>query len=205
MNNKFPKVIIFNAPPQSGKDTCAEYCCQFLPSVHNRFKDFLMVMAARILKIPFKTFLEFYDSEKDIEDKIRCINFYPSHEFINENMQSYSVREFMIHLSEYVMKPIFGNMFFGLEAGKKLSNDKWNIFSDGGFPEEIKGLLEYTCKENIIVVKIQRDGCSFENDSRGWIDESLVGETIVIPNNDSLEELFLRLDYLIENVFIGKE
>lgn len=202
MNNKFPKVIIFNAPPKSGKDTAANYCCQFLPSVHSQFKKPLIEMCARVLSIPLKEFLALYESSKNNEgvfisysDPLKTCQYF----------RTFNMRQFMIHISENVMKPIFGDMFFGLEAGKKLSNDKWNIFSDGGFPEEIKGLLEYTCKENIIVVKIQRDGCSFENDSRGWIDESLVGETIVIPNNDSLEELFLRLDYLIENVFIGKE
>lgn len=201
MNNKFPKVIIFNAPPQSGKDTCAEYCCQFLPSVHSRFKKPLIEMCSNILKVESTDFLRCYEKKKDFKGTIHINNSFTYH----KEAFNLSIREFMIHISENVMKPTFGDMFFGLYAGQNLNTEKWNIFSDGGFPEEIKGLCEYIPKENIIVVKIQRDGCSFENDSRGWIDESLVGETIVIPNNDSLEELFLRLDYLIENVFIGKE
>lgn len=202
MNNKLPKVIIFNAPPSSGKDTAANYCCQFLPSVHSRFKKPLMELVARILKIPLDQFHIYYEVNKNVAD-IMINNSVCDNSC--ELDQHYSLREFMIHISENVMKPVFGDMFFGLYAGQNLNTEKWNIFSDGGFTEEIKGLLEYTCKENIIVVKIQRDGCSFTNDSRGWIDETLVGETIVIPNNDSIEEFYLRLDYLIENVFIGKE
>ena len=189
------KVLIFNAPPNAGKDISADYVCQRIDGRHCEMKMPLHLMTARLLDMSIKEYLELYEDHKDAPNLMKLsqlMNYW-------DNPTSYSVREFYIHLSENVMKPTFGRDVFGHYAGKNLVHG-WNVFSDGGFNEEVKALQEYTDKKNIIVVKIQRDGCNFENDSRGWIDDTLVGETIYMENNNGLDTWERKLDELIGRI-----
>lgn len=188
------KVLIFNAPPRSGKDYSANYICKHLEGTyHKEFKAPLIGLVCKTLQIDECDFREVYDKEKDKKETIcvqSLINGEPTTTY-------YSIREYLIHMSEKVIKPLFGNDFFGDYAGKNL-NYGWNIFSDGGFPEEVKALYKYTEKKNIVVVKIMKDGCSFKDDSRGYIPDELVGKTHVLEN-DGTDEWLLQLDYFMNN------
>ncbi len=178
----------------SGKDYSTDYICAHKEECfHKEFKTPLIGIVCKSLNIDVSDFRKVYDQEKDIAERI-CIQY-----AIGEKRETkyYSIRQYLIHMSENVMKPLFGNDFFGDYAGKNL-NHGWNIFSDGGFIDEVKALYKYTDKKNITVVKIIKDGHSFVEDSRGYIPDELVGKTHYLENDGS-DEWLLKLDYFMQN------
>ena len=64
--------------------------------------------------------------------------------------------------------------------------------------EEIEALLEFTVKENIIIIQLNKDGCDFAQDSRVYISEGEVGMTWITDNNGTKEYLYKQLDRIIE-------
>ena len=190
-----PKIIILNAPPQSGKDTAANYLAKHLDGQHMSFKRPLHDITVKMLGLDMGIYLDAYEEMKEV--KMIDIGGDILFKLGISYMKHLTLREWYIHLSENVLKPSFGDDFFGVMAAKRLKTYKWNIFSDGGFSEEIKALYSATPKENITVIKIQQNFKNFKNDSRGWISEGLVGKTIVIENNDSLADFYKQLDVII--------
>ena len=82
-------------------------------------------------------------------------------------------REFLIWISEEVVKPKFGKAYYG-EVSANRCLELWSkgytpVFSDGGFPEELKVMTDILGEENVFVARIYREGCSFEKDSRNYI------------------------------------
>ena len=81
-------------------------------------------------------------------------------------------RQLLILVSEDFVKPICGQNAFGVLATRRLllqDIDKNTVFSDGGFVEEIKPLVDTFGKENVVVIRIHRKGCTFDGDSRSYI------------------------------------
>jgi hypothetical protein len=79
-----------------------------------------------------------------------------------------SPRQFMIWISESVIKPQFGKRHLGNLAAEKLKVEKSTaIFSDGGFPDEVEAIVEAGFKVKLI--RLHRDGFTFDGDSRDYI------------------------------------
>lgn len=81
-------------------------------------------------------------------------------------------REFMIHISEDIMKPLYGDDVFGKRAAQVCVDalyfgHKNVVFSDGGFIDEVKALHEEGLE--VIVIRLHRDGYTFVGDSRRYI------------------------------------
>ncbi|EDJ1279848.1 hypothetical protein GE594_10320 [Salmonella enterica] len=105
----------------------------------------------------YEVFIEAYNDRKRKEKPLECLN-------------GKSPREFMIWISESVIKPQFGNDYFG----KRFSDDAVRngqiypiICTDGGFPDEVIALIQrgHTVK----LCRLHRDGYTFEGDSRNYI------------------------------------
>lgn len=150
------KVIILNAPPGAGKDTIAnalyaKYC--FMPV---SFKRPMFQIAAAMLGEDHQLFLAAYD---DREEKEKPQDF----------LGGKTCREFMIWISETVIKPVFGDKHFGKLMSSHLSEYDGHEFicSDGGFPSEVESLVE--SGHEVILVRLWRDGYNFDNDSRDYI------------------------------------
>jgi len=83
----------------------------------------------------------------------------------------FSPRSFLIHISEVLCKPYFGKEYFGtLAAGaiKKVLQQSNAVFSDGGFPDEINAVYRMYGK-SIVIVRLSREGYTFEGDSRDYV------------------------------------
>lgn len=177
------KVIVFNAPPNAGKDVAAASLVEKLNRVgynayHKEVKENLFKATKACFGVPDDVWDELYTREnKEL----------PSYYLIN-NGRPTSPRKAMINTSEEVLKPLFGKDVFGIMAANSLE-EGINVFSDGGFPEEIDCLREAVGDENFILVHVYRDGCSFEGDSRDYVYTG--GQRMVIDNNDS-EQIYLN-------------
>lgn len=189
MANK--KAIIFNAPPNAGKDIAAEHIVNYLSSkgvaaYHKEVKENLFKAVKSAYGIEEDEWCYLYERER---------KELPSPQLMIYN-EPYSPRNAMIHMSENVLKPLFGKDVFGIMAAKSLE-DGVNVFSDGGFPEEVQCILDEVGKDNFMLIHVVRDGCSFEGDSRNYV--AGFPNTVTLHNDGTLQE------YLDECINLVKE
>jgi len=114
----------------------------------------------------------------------------------NPQLMGMSAREAQIWLSEDVMKPKFGKDVFGQIAANKIESIRPErcrrfVVTDCGFTEEAEVLVK-RFPGQVRVVQIQREGCSFDGDSRDWLDTD-VAPTLITTNNGSTRSLFDRV------------
>ena len=152
------KVIILNAPPGAGKDTIGDLICKHSPCyvMKRSFKEPMFKIAKAMLgDYRFSLFMQAYD---DRERKEKAQPF----------LNGKSPRQFMIWISESVIKPQFGERYFGLLMADAVRDSQVPIIvTDGGFPEEIKPLVSAGLEVHIC--RLHRDGYTFEGDSRNYL------------------------------------
>lgn len=175
---------MFNGPPRSGKDLATSFCCEYFNGTHALMKTALIKLTADFLRITVEDFLEHYDDKCDDNtyEQSACvwIKDLPMYQMPGGCI---SKRDALIHVSENVIKPSFGNDIFGKLAADNLP-EGLVFFSDGGFPDEVQPIVDKVGIENILIVHIKRDGCTFEGDSRDYI--NIEGVKTVIVENDTL-------------------
>lgn len=151
-------VIVLNAPAGAGKDTLAE-ALEELDLQRMSFKDVLFERVLERITSP-DLYAEFREraEDRDLKDQywevIKC-----------------SPREYLIHLSEEILKPTLGEACIGKLSAKSAAEyadvgiDV--VYSDGGFEPEIQALADEGLE--VHVVRLRRDGFSFDGDSRNYI------------------------------------
>lgn len=149
------RLIILNGPPGSGKDYLA---------------DALVSLRKGVTKVEFKTQLRklvkliygLTDEEHDIMYQRK------NKESPQKKLRGLSIREAYIFVSEKVIKPIYGHTYFGeFLAGSLTEDGVTYVCSDGGFQAEILPCVD-AC-DRIDIVQLFAEGCSFEGDSRNYI------------------------------------
>ena len=154
--------IILNGPPGCGKDTFAAYLTGHrYPAVKASFKQPMFDIAFSMLGVyRYDEFMDLYN-DREQKEKPQVI------------LGGKSPRQFMIWISEDVMKPVFGDHYFGrrmVEEIHEMYRDLAVVISDGGFPEEIKPLVK--AGHEVHICRLHRDGFTFAGDSRDYIDLS---------------------------------
>lgn len=152
------KIIVLNAPPHSGKDTIGNLVKDESP-VPLRMMSFKAPMfdiaLAMLGPVKYRQFLEAYNDRGQKEKE---------QDFLNGK----SPRQFMIWISEDVIKPRFGNGYFGKRFAEDAElNDIPVICTDGGFPDEIIELIRGG--HEVKLCRLHREGYTFEGDSRDYI------------------------------------
>lgn len=170
------KVIILNAPPSAGKDIAADWIVEEFDAQHLRFKDQLYRVAAKMAGIPL-TRMVTLASDRDYKEK-------PAR-FFRVGGKFVSPRQWLIHCSESIVKPLLGKDYFGKSLAESIERDLV-VASDGGFQEELVPVL--TAGHDVYVLRIERKGYTFEGDSRNYFDISPAYRTILIENNGTLEQ-----------------
>ena len=87
-------------------------------------------------------------------------------------------------MSEHLIKPFYGKEWFGEKLVDRLNPITVNVASDGGFQEEIEAVAKQIGGENILILQIHAEGCSFEGDSRKYLDIDGVTTYSVTNNKD---------------------
>lgn len=162
------KIVVLNAGPMAGKDTIADELVRHIGSniaVKTEMKEALIEAAVRMAGISRELWDTFYD---------RRYKERPNPFLIINGIQS-SPRQWLIHNSENVFKPMFGNDVFGKRKALIISQWKGDqttfIFPDGGFIEELNPLISLCGQENFYLARIHKDGCGFAEggDSRSYL------------------------------------
>lgn len=170
------KVINLNGPAMSGKDALAKEICFNLHGteigVHVEFKEMLIDIAIRTAGINRELWDALY--HRDYKEV-------PQPYFVVAGKQV-SPRNWLIHISEDVVKPVFGEAVFGEALAKKLidvekSLPDYNVtfvISDGGFPDEAVPVMN-AAGGNFNLIKLTRKNpetgkdLTFEGDSRRYL------------------------------------
>ena len=170
------KVINLNGPAMSGKDALAKEICLNLHGeeigVHVEFKEMLIDIAIRTAGINRELWDALY--HRDYKEV-------PQPYFIVAGKQV-SARNWLIHISEDVVKPVFGESVFCDALSKKLvdieqSLPDYNVtfvISDGGFPDEAVPVIN-AAKGNFNLIKLTRKNqetgeyLNFDGDSRRYL------------------------------------
>lgn len=155
-------IIILNGPPGVGKDTLAAYLTGHgYAAVRASFKQPIFDIAFSMLgDYRYDKFFALYDDREQKEKP-------------QEILQGMSPRQFMIWISEEVMKPVFGEQYFGdrmVEQIHEIYRNLAIVISDGGFPEEIKPLVREG--HEVHICRLHREGFTFDGDSRNYIEMS---------------------------------
>jgi hypothetical protein len=139
-----------------------------------------------MLPITKAEFFELYDNR---ETKERA----------NPNTFNMSPRDAMIYVSEEIMKPHFGEFYFGDAMARSLP-DGVSICSDGGFLSETLSVANNIGHDNVVVIRLHREGCNFDNDSRDHLYDTGCVEYDVI-NDGTLDQLFVKvMDIMVGEV-----
>lgn len=205
------KIVLFNGPPRSGKDTCSLMLADILAFEMNKDNHNLSYVP-----MVFK----FAQPLRDVLNAVFCVkeDFFrvleeqelkdtPMDEFFGN-----SFRQMMIHVSENYLKPLLGSDCMGKLAVRRIQTETQEyletdnpsfsgeficIFSDLGFPDELGELVQKYGEENITVVQLSKDGTDFSKDSRDYVVHS---NLIFLQNNGSLEELKEKMSAVAELV-----
>lgn len=197
------KVFIFNSLPRTGKDTSVELLHKMLVDKGAKvqklaFKDSLVQVTARFLGLTDEGFLQGYDKlTKELTNINNLPEWYKDVKMYRVGDLFLSKREALIHVSEDVIKPLYGENFFGKMTANKidLSSDVV-LISDGGFIDEVQEIVEHVAVTEVNLVRLNKDGSDGGNDSRNLLTpEDLWGKVnlIEIDNNGTLEELADKL------------
>lgn len=191
------RAIVFNGPPNSGKDFAADYITTLAgeKGFHKRFKDKLYELTKLIYSVHSDEIFYRLMTDRSLKDR-------PSQYFDGK-----TPRQALIYVSEEVIKPSFGDDYFGVSLTLDIENIEQTMrcdgltfcVSDSGFVEELRPLA-YSLP--VTFIRLHREGCDFSNDSRTYIDPYKhninVVEVIDLVNDGSdnfklhLEEIFNR-------------
>lgn len=153
------KVVILNGPAGCGKDTLAGIMEEIGGFEVHSFKKPMFDIASTMLgPEKFEKFMALYNDRDSKE--MPC-----------DLLGQMSPREFFIHISESFVKPILGSEQFGYLASQGVYDSTSHVvFSDGGFPDEVRALVysEHDTYQ-VYVVRLHREGYTFDGDSRNYI------------------------------------
>jgi len=151
--------LILNGPPGSGKDTIANELVKRGFS-HYQMKDQLYIDTADFFNVSHDVFkiLATNRKTKDVQNLL-----------LKKGSNNLSPREALIHVAEHVIKPSFGQGYYGQCTYDHIQDDKETkvVISDGGFREELEPFLDGEFSS--ILVRLYRKGCTFEHDSREYV------------------------------------
>ncbi len=172
------KIILINGPPHSGKDTAGK--------ILRRTHGARLYKMSRPLKDGLREFFGFsidamkLSVEPNKDDHV--VDLFK----VAWNSNILSWREVQISLSEDWAKPLFGDDILGrIAVGylMQLSSFDMTVITDSGFRDEALPLVTAFGADNILLIQLMREGCSFERDSRDYIKLDDLGVTTIQLNN----------------------
>lgn len=152
------RILLLNGPPNSGKDTLGGILAMRGYGRLYSFKKRLIEIALVTSGVTYGEWVRRYG--------VRELKETPW-----GRLGGLSQREYLIRISEDWVKPVFGEDYFGRAAVEDIvagGSSHWDaIFTDSGFAAEVAPLRALS--GNTVLVRLHREGCNFEGDSRGYL------------------------------------
>lgn len=160
--------IVLNGPPGCGKTTIARELARMLSEKRTTITDSFAAPMKHFIAVALGE--KYNDMNKDIA---------------RPELNGYTVREFLIELSERHMKPRYGEDVFGrLLVHRSLRYTPPPTFvvcDDGGFQAELDAV------PNHVLVWVSRAKLDFTNDSRSYLDNPHYH----VDNDGHIDELWI--------------
>lgn len=180
------KIVLFNGCPSAGKDYAAKYLA-------SKYSNIKIDKFARVLKERTHALYGYSWRPHDYYELVKDQS--------NEDFYGLTPRQAYINVSEVYFKTQHGKNIFGQILSKELDKYYWEILiiTDSGFKEEAEVLINKYGHENIILVRIHREGYNFNTDSRNFIylDKNICNIDII---NDGTDIYLNTIDNLIQNI-----
>jgi len=144
-------IIILNAPIGAGKDTIADLIVQQYGYVKLQFKDALFQCMSSHFNVPIEV--------------VQDLNHREHKEKPNVLYNGMTPREAAIHVSECIIKPKYGNRYFGEYLSRVAHQYSHVVVSDSGFHEEVQAVQD---EHSTAVVRLMGRG-TFIGDSRNYL------------------------------------
>lgn len=160
--DKMVTVIILNGAPNCGKDYIAEVLQSYI-ILNTGLNCSILKYKSRLYRITAALYGL---------DEIKLIEV-ANNRILKETpmvaLGGLSPRKALIKVSEGIVKPIFGERYFGEALASSIGSEDFVVIPDGGFSEEVVPLVECDRVHRVVVVRLTADGCTFEGDSRSYI------------------------------------
>jgi hypothetical protein len=187
------KLILFNGPRHSGKDTAALRCVETFDAYHFKMSG--------PTKAAIKAAFELHEDEVEYLESIKTLD--SSLLFGNSYVNT------QISFSEDWAKSFFGTEVFGWLAERHLRKaiEKYPdqglfVCSDSGFECEAIPVIKIFGRKNVLLVRIFRDGKTFDGDSRSYI--HLNGLPTITVTNATIESYHKTIDDVVTS-FLAEE
>lgn len=177
-----PLLLLLNGPPSSGKDTAASFlrlhiaeAFGFVPKI-DRLSAPLKASFAAILDIDAMQQAD-YESNKEVPIPLLS------------SKQPTSYRKFQIDVSEFFMKPRYGQDIFSKLFLLRFFSDTESdlvIVPDCGFQHEINYIYSHVPHSDILLITLTRPRFDFSNDSREFVKAPHNNITYNIANDASI-------------------
>ena len=226
------KIILFNSPKNVGKSKAIEYLkskgvnlisAECKESLHNLTMTLFGVSPERyweiyntreLKEIPLPEFkVKLHHS--DLSGLEEVLGYMIEDRYVSQRGTSnyevlLSIRQAIIYISEVVVKPRWGEDWFGKERVSGIIGHE-NLVGIGYFREsflftddscafvdELHPLIEHLGQENILLLRIHRDGFTFDGDSRSYIPDGVITNTVDVYNNGTEQEYFKQVEKVVE-------
>jgi len=168
-------IILLNGPPNSGKDTAAEFIVKMLAQTnHAKLSRPLKAGAIGIFDLQPKT-LQFLNEDSDMESGF----------LLGDTYRQVQIDIFHMLEAKYGAD-VLARMF--IRYAKKNIASKHIVLSDCGRQAEAQALVDHFGKAGIGLVKLARDGCDYSKDIREHVDINC--DKIAFVNNEYDLEIY---------------
>jgi DNA polymerase III delta prime subunit len=179
------KILLINGPPGCGKDTAARAI------IHDHRVQQLWFRVFERFSMPLKSAVHAMLGRQ--VDAFGIGPLEPIKEQPLDYFSGLSYRQMQIALSEKLMKPELGDGIFGKLLVSRIRNlpithkrkhlgDALVLVPDSGFVPEAMEVVKAFGASQVVLVRLHADGCTFDGDSRGYIELPNV-QTIDLYNN----------------------
>lgn len=150
-------IILLNGPPNSGKDTAAEFIVKMLSQVnHAKLSRPLKAAANNIFDLQPGT-LKFFHEDSDLESPF----------LLGSTYRQVQIDIFLM-LQERFGPDVLARLF--IRYAKKNIAAKHIVISDGGRTVEAQALIAHYGRSNVGLIGLAREGCDFSKDIREYVD-----------------------------------
>ncbi len=217
------KIVLWNSPKSLGKDTAIEYLEDWcgIPLVRREAKGKLHTLVQEFFCVSPERYWEIYNDRELKETPLEefSLRFYWEDEYkhlskvlgyditcydITTDRLWLSVREAMIYVSEVICKPRFGENYFGVARAKAIQDNEIAVDGSTGFESELPPLIERLGQENILLIRVHREGATFEGDSRRYIPDGVITNTVDVNSvygelTEYLEEVKVIVEKFLDD------
>jgi hypothetical protein len=202
------RLILLNGPRECGKSDAVKLLHAHFDLVERQCKDKVHELTQAFFSVSRERYYEIYLSRK-LKDSpvpefmVTGKAYQLLQNILGEQNPRYtgmvkmlSIREAMIYVSECLCKPSFGVDYFGIVRAKSITDGELAIDDSAGFEDELYPAIKLLGQKNIILIRIYGRG-NFEGDSRRYIGDGVIDNTIDIHNNSTLDDY---LDEIVHHV-----